>query len=125
MSDTLRRTRLLGWSLIGLVGGGATVASLLIAALGLFIADIFVLKKKPAEISYLTILRLKGTATAGGEASYIYEVKNADGISSDAHLPWAASPGDRVRVKSGRTRIFHFSVPLEGPTLCRGNEPCE
>ena len=119
------RTRALGWSLIGLIGGGATVASLLILALIIVIADVFVLDKTPEQPSYFTIVRQKGVAGgAGGDTWYIYELKDAGGKVSDAHLPWVAQPGDRVRIRSGRTRLLRLTIPTEVPVLCSAAHPC-
>jgi hypothetical protein len=120
------RTKLLGWSLIGLIGGGAAVASLLILALVIVIADVFVLETTPAQTDYLTIVRQKGTTGgAGGESWYIYELRDASGKVSDGQLPWAAQPGDRVRIRSGRTRILRLTMPTEGPVLCSAAHPCD
>jgi hypothetical protein len=75
----------LGWSLIGLIGGAAAVASLLILALGIVIADVFVLEKTPAQTSYLTIVRQKGAAGGtSGDDWYIYELRDAGGKVSEA-----------------------------------------
>ena len=120
------RTKLLGWSLIGLIGGGAAASSLLILALVIIIADVFVLEKTPAQTDYLTIVRQKGsTGGGGGESGYIYELRDAGGRVSDAQLPWAAQPGDRVRIHSGRTRILRLTMPTEGPVLCSATHPCD
>jgi hypothetical protein len=120
------RTRALGWSLIGLIGGGATVASLLVLALIIVIADVFVLAKTPDKTSYLTIVRQKGVASStGGDSWYIYELKDAGGKVSDAQLPWVAQPGDRVRIRSGRTRLLRLSIPIDGPVLCSVAHPCD
>ena len=119
-------TRVLGWSLIGLIGVGATIASLVILALVIIAADIFVLEKSPAQTSYLTVVRQKGMAGGGdGDTWYTYEMRDAAGVVSDAQLPWAAQPGDRVRVRRGRTRILRLMMPTEGPVLCSAAQPCD
>jgi hypothetical protein len=92
------KTRFLGWSLIGIIGGGAVLISLVTLALGVVVADVFVLEKTPTQTTYLTIVRLKGTVASGQDGWYVYEVKNADGTVHDAQLPWTAEPGDRVRM---------------------------
>jgi hypothetical protein len=96
----------------------ASIISLVILALGVVVADVFVLEKTPAQTSYLTIVRLKGRVASGEDGWYIYEVRNADGTVHDAQLPWTAEPGDRVRMRSGRKRILHLPVPTEQPVLC-------
>lgn len=119
-------TRVLGWGLIGLIGVGATVASLVLLATIVVVADTLVLAKTPVGTRYLTVVRQRGTATYGGGGElYIYEVKNAAGALSDAHLPWLARPGDRIRIREGRTRILRLTLPMEAPVLCQAAEPCE
>ena len=109
-----------------MIGGGATVAALLILALGIVVADVFVLEKTPAETSYFTIVRQKGAASgAGADSWYLYEMRNASGHLSDTQLPWAAEPGDRVRIRSGRTRILRLTMPTEAPVLCSRSHPCD
>jgi hypothetical protein len=119
-------TKVLGWSLIGLIGGGAILMSLVVVAVTVVVADTLVLAKTPAGTSYLTVVRMKGTASSGSDgASYIYELKNDNGAVSDAHLPWVAQPGDRIRIRNGRTRIFRLTLPMEAPVLCPADGPCD
>jgi hypothetical protein len=119
-------TRVLGWSVIAVLGGGAAIVALAILALIIVVADVFVLEKSPAETSYLTVVRQKGTAqNSDGGTWYIYEMKNGSGVPSDAQLPWVAQSGDRVRVRTGRTRILHLTIPTEGPVFCPASQPCD
>lgn len=120
------QSKVLAWSLIGLLGGGAAVISLIVLALIVFIADVIVLEKSPLDTSYLTIVRLKGTATYSDRGALnIYEVRDGVGDISDAQLPWVVQPGDRLRVRMGETRILRLRIPTEGPALCSATEPCE
>ena len=124
-ADVRPRTKVLGWSVIGIIGGGATVASLGILALVIVLADVFVLEKTPAQTRYLTIVRQKGMAAGADADWYIYELRDAAGKLSDAQLPWAARPGDRVRIRSGRTLVLRLTIPTEGPVLCAAGHPCD
>ena len=118
-------TRVLGWSVIALIGGTATIASLVILLAILLVADVFVLEKTPVQTSYLTIVRQKGLGSGGGGTWYIYQLKDDAGTISDMQLPWVAQPGDRLRVRTGRTRILRLTIPTEGPVLCSAAQPCE
>ena len=117
--------KVLGWGLIGLIGGGAAVASIAILALIIVIADVFVLERAPAATTYVTVVRQKGTAASGQDSWYIYELRNAAGTVSDAQLPLVAQPGDRLRIRNERTRILRLTIAAEAPVLCSGAEKCD
>lgn len=74
-STPSRRTKVLGWTVISLVGGGAAVISLMLCGLLLLVLDVFVLAKGPATTEYLTIVRHTGgwAVPAAGEEGATYE----------------------------------------------------
>jgi hypothetical protein len=121
-----RRAALLGWPLIAFVGGGASLASLAILALLVLILDVFVLAKGPVTTEYWTIVEAKGAwADSSGATGYTYAVRKASGAVTDAHLPWRAKPGDRVRLRQHQSRILHLTLAAAAPILCSPDVPCE
>jgi hypothetical protein len=122
-----RSTGLRGWLIIGIVGGLASIASLAFMALLVFLLDVFVLAKGPITTEYLTIVERKGlwAESTAGTTGYIYVVRNQSGATSDAHLPWAAAAGDRVRLRQHRSRLLELMLPVEAPVLSPRDTACE
>jgi len=121
-----RRVALLGWPIIGIVGGLASLLSLALVALFVVLLDVFVLAKGPITTEYLTIVQPEGRwAESTGRSGYTYVVRNEAGATSDAHLPWAAKAGDRVRLRQHRSKILGLMLPAEAPILCPGDAPCD
>jgi len=122
-----RRIALLGWPIIGLVGGLASIVSLALVALLVLLLDVFVLAKGPITTEYLSIVQPKGSwsESAAGATGYTYVVRNQSGHTSDAHLPWAAKPGDRVRLRQHQSALLGLMLPAEAPMLCSSDSPCE
>jgi hypothetical protein len=120
------RAALLGWPIIALIGGGASLVSLAVVALLVFVLDVFVLAKGPVSTEYVTVIEAKGRwSTSTGASGYTYVVRNASGVVADAHLPWQANPGDRVRLRQHQSRVLHLTLPAEAPILCSHETPCE
>ncbi len=121
-----RRAALLGWPLIALIGGGATLASLAILALLVLVLDVFVLAKGPITTEYWTIVDAKGRwSDSGGASGYTYLVRRGNGAVTDAQLPWQAKAGDRVRFRRHETRILHLTIAADAPILCSADAACE
>lgn len=118
-------TRILGWSAIGLVGGGATLVSVAIILLALFILDALILDTTAVQTTYFTIVRQKGAVEGSGVNGVIFEMKDPAGQMSDIWLPSTARPGAKVRLRMGRTKLFHLARPLEAPVLCPDAGPCD
>jgi len=75
-----RRSALLGWPLIAIIGGGATLASLVIAAVLVLVLDVFVLAKGPVTTEYWTIVQVQGRwAESTGASGYRYLVRKGNG----------------------------------------------
>ena len=121
------RVAILGWSLISMIGGIATLVSVALVAILVFVLDVFVLAKGPIKTEYLTILRLKGSwsVPSDGQGGYTYEVRNQRGSIVDAQLPWAAEPGSHVRIRHHNTKLLGLVVPSEAPVLCPPDVPCD
>jgi hypothetical protein len=117
----------LGWLIIGILGGVASLASIALLALFVLLLDVFVLAKGPITTEYVTIVQLKGhwAESSAGAAGFTYVVRNQNGVTTDAHLPWAAEAGDRVRLRQHRSRILRLMVPVEAPILCPHDTACD
>jgi hypothetical protein len=115
------------WPIIGIVGGVASLVSLFLVALLVVVLDVFVLAKGPVTTKYLTIVQPRGrwAESSAGETGYTYLVRNETGATTDAHLPWAAKPGDRVRLRQHRSMILGLMLPAEAPILCTSDSPCD
>jgi len=121
-----RRAGLLGWPLIAIVGGGATLASLVILALLVLVLDVFVLAKGPVTTEYWTVVEAQGRwAESTGASGYRYLVRRGSGAATEAQLPWLAKPGDRVRLRQHQTRVLRVVIPAEAPVLCTPEVACE
>jgi len=121
-----RRAALLGWPLIALLGGGATLASLVILAFLVLVLDVFVLAKGPVRTEYWTIVEVQGRwADSTGASGYRYLVRKEGGAVTEARLPWQAKPGERVRLRQHQTRILRVMIATEAPVLCSPEVACE
>jgi hypothetical protein len=103
----------------------ASLVSLVLVALFVVLLDVFILAKGPITTEYLTIVQPKGrwAESSAGGSGYTYVVRNETGATSDAHLPWEANAGDRVRLRQHRSRILGLMLPAEAPILCRSDAP--
>jgi hypothetical protein len=116
----------LGWTLIVLIGAGATLASLAILGLGVLLYDLSGIENQPPSVQDYEVVAEAGRyADSTGVSGHRYRVRNREGAVINLVLPWAASPGDIVRTKGVVTPILGIRVPTESPRLCRAGVPCE
>ena len=121
-----RRAALLGWPIIAVLGGGATLVSLVMLAFLVLVLDVFVLAKGPVTTEYWTIVEARGQfATSLGDSGFRYLVRRDNGSVGEAQLTWRANAGDRVRVRQHQTRILRARIPAEAPVLCNPEAACE
>ena len=121
-----RRAALAGWPLIAVIGGGATLASLVLLALLVVIVDVFMLPQGPITTEYATIVETKHQyADSTGVTGYIYVVRWVGGTLTDVMLPLHAKPGDRVRIRLQRSRLLKLASAAETPVLCPSAGTCD
>jgi len=120
-----RRAKVIGWSVIAVLGGGATLAAFTLLAMLVLILDVFVLAKGPTRTQYLTIVARTGSWSASmGDRGGRYQVTDERGVMSEAQLPWSAEPGARIRVREHRTKILRLWIAAEAPALCSSSGVC-
>ena len=120
-----RAAKVFGWTIIAVLGGGATLVCLAVAGVLVLILDVFVLAKGPTRTEYLTIVARTGSwETSLGDSGGRYQVTNERGVTSEAQLPWEAEPGARIRVREHRTRILRLWIAAEAPELCSSSGVC-